>query len=160
MLGLRFWQVAMESYVFCITSYSPAKVNRRFRRTCRLHLRGRMVSQTNRHEVGRWQKPVSCWFLARVTLQPWRWRRYVPPKCRSILPENRTVYPRGQNSFRESIGSSYCNSVACCYGIDVGIPQFTKMILFMKTVRKVNIRKFRILYPLLRCKSRWLVPEP
>jgi hypothetical protein len=25
--------------------------------------------------------PPSCWFLAWLTLQPWRWRRHVPLKC-------------------------------------------------------------------------------
>jgi hypothetical protein len=26
--------------------------------------------------------PASCWFLAWFILQPWRWSRYVPPRCR------------------------------------------------------------------------------
>jgi hypothetical protein len=27
-----------------------------------------------------------CWFPAWVTLRPWRWKRYVPPKHRGISP--------------------------------------------------------------------------
>jgi hypothetical protein len=38
-------------------------------------------------ELKRCEKPAtffaaSCWFLAWFTLQPWRWRRHIPPKTR------------------------------------------------------------------------------
>jgi hypothetical protein len=29
--------------------------------------------------------PASCWFLVCRTLQPWRWRWYIPPKCQLTL---------------------------------------------------------------------------
>jgi hypothetical protein len=29
--------------------------------------------------------PDSCWFLAWLTLQPWRWRWHVPPKLQSTF---------------------------------------------------------------------------
>jgi hypothetical protein len=40
---------------------------------------------------------LSRWFLARLIVRPWRWRRYVPPKCRltfnglSYIPEDSTL---------------------------------------------------------------------
>jgi hypothetical protein len=30
---------------------------------------------------------LSRWFLAQFILRPWRWRRYVPPKCRLTFNE-------------------------------------------------------------------------
>jgi hypothetical protein len=36
----------------------------------------------------------SCWFLARLILRPWRWRRYVPPKHRFTLNGLRGVISR------------------------------------------------------------------
>jgi hypothetical protein len=51
------------------------EANRCFRGTCRLYLQGLKVSQTM-------TTAASCWFLAWLTFQPWKWRRHVPPKCR------------------------------------------------------------------------------
>jgi hypothetical protein len=53
-----------------VTPCSPLKVNRHFGGTCRLHLQ-----QTSCYLLSRW-------FLARLILRPWRWRRHIPPKCR------------------------------------------------------------------------------
>jgi hypothetical protein len=56
-----------------ITLCSPVNVNRRFRTKYRLDLRGRSVCQVS--NLCEW----GC-FLAWLTLQPWRLRRYVLPK--------------------------------------------------------------------------------
>jgi hypothetical protein len=45
--------------------HGPFKVSRRFGETCRLQLQIRRAP----------------WFLTKLTFRPWRWRRYVPPKC-------------------------------------------------------------------------------
>jgi transposase len=43
--------------------------------TCHLHLEGWRISQARNH-----CESASCWFLAWLILQSWRWRQYVPPK--------------------------------------------------------------------------------
>jgi hypothetical protein len=53
-------------------------VNPRFGGTYRLHLQGRKIRRArNQHESSACHL-LSCWFLARLTLQPWKWRRHVP----------------------------------------------------------------------------------
>jgi hypothetical protein len=85
------------SFVRNVTLCSPLKVNRRFRVTT-LPTLG--LKSSTREETGmkHWLLPTLCPFLACLTLQPWRWRRYVPPKrllAFSGLQENITlqVYP-------------------------------------------------------------------
>jgi hypothetical protein len=61
--------VVMKSSVFWdITPRSPLKVNRRFGEAYRLHIQSSACHL------------ISRWFLARLILLPWRWRRHVPPK--------------------------------------------------------------------------------
>jgi hypothetical protein len=73
--------VVMKSIIFWdITPCSSLKVNWRFRETYRLHLQGRRIIRArNQHERCTCRLP-SRWFLARLILRPWRWRRYVPLK--------------------------------------------------------------------------------
>jgi hypothetical protein len=58
---------------------SPLEVNQYFGGTCCLHLHGWSLNQA-RSQKALSLLPASCWFLARLTLQPWRWRQYVPLK--------------------------------------------------------------------------------
>jgi hypothetical protein len=63
--------VTMESSsVWDVTPCSLVKVSRCFVGTHRLHLQELCLPS------------ASCWLLSWLTLLPWRWRRYVPPKCR------------------------------------------------------------------------------
>jgi hypothetical protein len=88
-LLLNFYQhpVALNSTIFWdITPCSPLNFNLRFGETYRLHLQGRRISQVINQQN---QNPachlLSLWFLARLSLRPWRWRRYVSPKRRLTL---------------------------------------------------------------------------
>jgi hypothetical protein len=108
--------VIMETSIFCdIILCSPLKVNVRFGGRYRLHLQGRRINQTRNERERRWQIEelalhgvifkkivlfttrsayhhlLSRWFLARLILQPWRWRRYVPPEHRLTLNGLRSV---------------------------------------------------------------------
>jgi hypothetical protein len=70
----------MKSTVFWnIKPCSPLIVNRRFGGTYRLHLQGRTMWWA-RYQLC--LQPASPWYLARLILQTWRWKRYVPPKRR------------------------------------------------------------------------------
>jgi hypothetical protein len=98
-----------------ITPYKPLEVNRSFGGKCRLYLQGWRVSQTRiYHEAGNklafrayssilmmdaTGSPEMPVVFALHTLQPWRWRRYVPPKRHLTLnglhrdtPEDRTLH--------------------------------------------------------------------
>jgi hypothetical protein len=78
--------LGMKSSIFwdIITPCSLLKVNRCFGGTFRLHLQNWRTSQArNQHDTGSKQSyllPASCWFLAWLILQSWKWRRNVPPK--------------------------------------------------------------------------------
>jgi hypothetical protein len=83
--------VVMKSTVFWdITPCSPLNVNRRFGGTYRLHFHGRRIIRARNQCESKWQAPsvgpachlLSRWFLARLILRPWKWRRYAPPKHR------------------------------------------------------------------------------
>jgi hypothetical protein len=66
--------IEMKSSIFWyIMSCSLLKVYRRFGGTCRTRLQQLCLL------------PASCWFLVRLILRPWRWRRHVPPKHRLIF---------------------------------------------------------------------------
>jgi hypothetical protein len=59
----------MKNSIFWdITQRSLVKVDQHFSGTYRFHLQ-------------RGLPPALCWFLAWLTLQPWRWRQYVPLTC-------------------------------------------------------------------------------
>jgi hypothetical protein len=83
--------VVMKSSVFWdITTCSPLKVSRCFRGTYRLHFQGRISRARYQREAGCKQVGSachlpSCWYLARLILRPWRWRRYVPSKRLSTV---------------------------------------------------------------------------
>jgi hypothetical protein len=80
--------VVMKSIIFWdIMPCSSLSVNRRFGGICRLHL------QDGKNNVG-WQSTDYTAFLAQLNFRPWRWRRYVPPKRRSILEDYMALYPR------------------------------------------------------------------
>jgi hypothetical protein len=54
--------------------------------------------------------PASCRFLAWLTLRPWRWRRYVPPKYRIIwryTAENKTLHTHRYENLSSTL-------VLCC----------------------------------------------
>jgi hypothetical protein len=74
--------VVMKSTNFWdISPCSPLKVNRRFGRTYRLHLQGR-ISRARYQRDNRWQAEchlLSRWYLVRL-IRPWRWRQYLLPK--------------------------------------------------------------------------------
>jgi hypothetical protein len=67
----------LKSSIFWgIMPCSPLKVHHF--RACRLHLHGWRVSKPSKKLC---LLPASCWFLAWLTFQPWRWRQHVPLKC-------------------------------------------------------------------------------
>jgi hypothetical protein len=74
----------------CITSCSSKRACR-FGGTYRIHLQNRREKQP---------AACFCWFLACLTLRPWRWRRYVAPKSqltfaqttRRYIVENKTLH--------------------------------------------------------------------
>jgi hypothetical protein len=74
----------MKSIIFWdITPCSTLKVKWCFRGTHCLHLLGQIISRARNQCESRWQADMlSRWFLARLIIRPWRWRRYVPPKRR------------------------------------------------------------------------------
>jgi hypothetical protein len=62
--------VVMKSSIFWdIMLCSWLKVNRHFRGTYRLHLQGQRISWVRNQHL------LSCWFLARLIIRLWRWRR-------------------------------------------------------------------------------------
>jgi hypothetical protein len=77
--------VSTKSFIYIswdITPRSPLKINRRFRGTRCLHLRGQKISQTrNQHEADIYLLPVPRWFLAWLILLPRRWKQ-APSKRR------------------------------------------------------------------------------
>jgi hypothetical protein len=52
------------------------KVNLRFRGTYRRHLQDRRISRARNQT----RHLLPHWFLTRIILRPWRWKRYIPPK--------------------------------------------------------------------------------
>jgi hypothetical protein len=77
------WRVRFllkSSVYWDITPYIPMKVNRRFRGNQRFHLQGRRVSNAKKTS-----NKQPCSLPAWLTFLPWRWRQYVPPKCRLTL---------------------------------------------------------------------------
>jgi hypothetical protein len=73
--------VLMKRAIFWdITPCSPFKVNRRFGGTCRLHLQVLRISQARNYREATCLIHTSRWFLTRLILWPWRWRRNVPQK--------------------------------------------------------------------------------
>jgi hypothetical protein len=77
-------QVLKTSIFWDIKPCSLLKVSQCFGGTCHLHVQGQRINQAEL-----WLLPPSCWFLACLTLQPWRWRRHVPLKCQ--LTFNRLI---------------------------------------------------------------------
>jgi hypothetical protein len=69
--------VVMKSTIFWdITPCSPLKVGRHFGETYCLHLQSRISWAKYQHDSRR----QAGWYLARL-IRPWRWTRYVPPRC-------------------------------------------------------------------------------
>jgi hypothetical protein len=73
-----------------VTPCSLLSCNRRFGGTYRLHIQGRRISASIYTSVFRLavysaSHMLSCWFLLKLFLRPWRWRRYFPPKRRLQL---------------------------------------------------------------------------
>jgi hypothetical protein len=66
--------VIKYAIVWFIKMCSPLKINLHFGGKKRLHLQGLRISLAR-------NRRVSCWFLARFILRPWRWSRTVPLKC-------------------------------------------------------------------------------
>jgi hypothetical protein len=90
----------MKSTIFWdIASCSPLKVNRRFGRTYRLHLHGRICRARYQCD-SRWQAEfhlLSHWYLARL-IRPWRRRCYSETSVdfqrttRRYIPEDSTLH--------------------------------------------------------------------
>jgi hypothetical protein len=77
--------VVIKSTIFWdITPCGPLKANWRFGGTYLLRLQGRRISRTRNQQSSACHL-LSRWFLARLILWPWRWRRYIPPKYRLIF---------------------------------------------------------------------------
>jgi hypothetical protein len=77
--------VATKSSVFWdITPCSPFTVCRLFGGVCCLHLQSWRKSKPSKQPVWSRQQ-ASCWLLAWLILQPWRWRRHLPPKRQHTL---------------------------------------------------------------------------
>jgi hypothetical protein len=81
----------MKSSIFWdINPCSPLKFSRHFIRTSCITLQCGRRSGARNHLGSRWQakkaqpcfscNQVSRWFLSRVILELWRWRRHIPPK--------------------------------------------------------------------------------
>jgi hypothetical protein len=82
--------MVMKSPSFWVTiPCSPLKINRCFRRICRLHLQGRRISQA-RHQHEADSKKTSAWNLILLVssldliLRSWWWR-YIHPKRRFVF---------------------------------------------------------------------------
>jgi hypothetical protein len=72
-------KLSIKSIIFWdVTPCSLLRCNQRFEGTYRLHLQGRRKYFSKNHLL-------TCWFLLKFFLRPWRWRRYVPPKRRLHL---------------------------------------------------------------------------
>jgi hypothetical protein len=93
--GMFTYEIIMQEIYFYVDIYilwhitpcSLWKANQQFGGTCRLHLQGRRINQArNQHEAGTKHRHFLLidlrWFLTWRTLQPWRCRRELPPKCR------------------------------------------------------------------------------
>jgi hypothetical protein len=50
--------------------------------------------------------PTSCWFLAWLTLQSLRWRRYIPPKCQLTITGLHDVISQKENSLVTTVRTS------------------------------------------------------
>jgi hypothetical protein len=94
----------LSSGILCLVV--QLKINRRFGGTFLLRLQGRRISETRSIQT---LLPSSYWFLTCLTLQPWKWWRYVPLKrrltfnwtTRRYIPEDRTLH----NLLCENLGS-------------------------------------------------------
>jgi hypothetical protein len=71
-----------SSIFWDIMPSSPVGVNRRFEGTCHLHFQQTGLTA------------CFCWFLARLNVQLWKRRRYVPPKRRLTFTGYSALYPR------------------------------------------------------------------
>jgi hypothetical protein len=78
-VNLQINILVKSTYLWDTTPRSPLKVNGLFGGTCRLHLQDRRVRRARNQRGSRWQADL-CWFLTRLILRPWKWRRYVSPK--------------------------------------------------------------------------------
>jgi hypothetical protein len=112
-LGMHELYLILRSPVFWdITPCSPDKFYRHFRGTYFLHLQGSRVSLL----------PASWWFLAWLTLQPWRWRWYVPVKRWLTFTGLHNVIPQKMElSITTAVRTSNPNtvfwSVTPCYSL-------------------------------------------
>jgi hypothetical protein len=90
--------VVMNSSTFWgITSCSPLKINWSFGGIYLLHLHGRRMSHgRSQHEDGS-LVPASFWFLAWLTLQPWRYRLHFSPNFGWLSTEYTKLYPKRYN---------------------------------------------------------------
>jgi hypothetical protein len=69
---------------FCLLGYNAMQSDER-QPTFRRNVSPSSGSKNKRES--RWQAELSRWYVARLILQPWRWRWHVPPKC--LLTFNR-----------------------------------------------------------------------
>jgi hypothetical protein len=81
-----FTAVTMKNAVFWDVAPSRSYVNQRFGGMYRFHLQGRKTRKAGT-SVSRWlQSAVWSHLITLVSRSriflPWRWRRFVPPKCR------------------------------------------------------------------------------
>jgi hypothetical protein len=85
-----------------VTPCIPSKANKRFWGTCHLHLQGPRIRQARNKQSSACYM-LSRWFLARLILRPWRWRRYVPPKRRSTFNGIHSVISKNIELFATTV---------------------------------------------------------
>jgi hypothetical protein len=124
-----------------ITPYSPVKVSRRFGGTYRHHSQGRRASQPEAR-IKLCSMPVSCWFLTWLILRPWRWRRFVPLKCRSIFTGLRGVMSQKIELFELLIFVRTFKTYFCHFPYLLGRTQQPTHVL-VRDGRKIKVNEWK-----------------
>jgi hypothetical protein len=114
-----FTAVTMKNAVFWDMAPCRSCVRRSFGGTYRLHLQSRKIRQREtsvsswlqtswkKRRKSRSAKPVllpaSCWSLAWFILGPWRWWRYVSPKCLLMFTRVHGLLSQKAKLFEEGV---------------------------------------------------------
>jgi hypothetical protein len=114
---------------------------------------------------------ISCWFLALFVLQPWKWRRHVPPKWKltftgllRYIPEDSssvlTLHHHHNHHHLQGLGLLICSDLQF-KGTDLSI----SLVADLSLSRDLNLVLIKI-YKILedphnyRCYSRSEIPSP
>jgi hypothetical protein len=113
--------VVTKSTIFWdITPCSSLTVNRRFEGTHRLHLHGWKISREKNQRESRWLclapafTLVSFWLIFR----PWRWRRYVPPRCQLTFNGLHGVISQNMALFKSKVNYRVWRNPALAYTLN------------------------------------------